>query len=107
MAAEILREDDNQIVIEITIVKHSSFVDCENEIQDRLNEVGCLATARCLENFDTDGTPIIMGNQKFTAKKEKVQKTMKLRMGRFPFLLPIQRGWIWPYSVGSQRSYHG
>ncbi len=81
MPTEILHEDDESIVIQITIPKHSNFVDCENEIQNRLNEVGGLATGRCLEGFDTDGSPIVMGNQKLTAKKDKVPKNYETPYG--------------------------
>ena len=47
MAAQIIREDDDSIVIELTFSKHSSFLQAEEQIQDQLNEAGRLATERC------------------------------------------------------------
>ena len=75
MAAQLLREDDDQLVIEITVPKSRDFLQCEDDIQDALNEAGRLATAKCLEDFDADGSPVIMGGgEKLTAKRTKVSK---------------------------------
>ena len=82
MAAKLVREDSENVVIEISIPKKSCFMDCEEEIQEHLNEAGALATKSCLADFDTDGSPIMIGNQKFTAKKEKVPKNYETPFGR-------------------------
>ena len=37
MAAQIIREDDDSIVIELTFSKHSSFLHAEEQIQDQLS----------------------------------------------------------------------
>jgi hypothetical protein len=74
MSAELIREDAEQLVIQFTVSKSESFQECEELIQKALNEAGGLATQRCLEDFDTDGSPIIIAGQKFTAKRTKVPK---------------------------------
>jgi hypothetical protein len=40
----------------------------EIAIQEALNEAGCLATGELLKRFDTDGSPIIVGQTKLTSK---------------------------------------
>ena len=60
MAAKLVREDSENVVIEISIPKKSCFMDCEEEIQEHLNEAGALATKSCLADFDTDGSPIMI-----------------------------------------------
>lgn len=81
MPAKLVRQDHDYLVIEISIPIHSCFMECEEEIQRQLNEGGKLATASCLSDFDTDGTPIIIGNQKLTAKKTKVPKDYETPFG--------------------------
>ncbi len=81
MAATIVNEEDDQIVVQISFSKSRCMIECEEEIQKQLNEAGKLATKSCLEDFDTDGSPIIMGNQKFTAKKVKVTKIYETPYG--------------------------
>ena len=81
MAATIVSDDDDKIVIRVSIPKHRCMLKCEEEIQKQLNEAGKSATKSCLEDFDTDGSPIIMGNQKFTAKKVKVAKQYETPYG--------------------------
>ncbi len=53
-----------QIEVEFT----DSMLDSEDLIQDKLNELGALVTHDLLETFDTDGSPIVMGSQKWTTK---------------------------------------
>lgn len=84
MSAELLSEDDSQLVIQVTIPKSRDFLQCEDQIQDALNDVGRLATAKCLEDFDTDGSPIIMGGEKLTAKRTKVVKKYESPYGLAP-----------------------
>jgi len=74
MPAKLLREDADQVVFEVTIPKSRDFLQCEEQIQDALNDAGRLATGKCLEDFDTDGSPIIIGREKHTAKNAKVSK---------------------------------
>jgi hypothetical protein len=43
-------------------------LDYEEQIQDGLNQAGVLASVACLETFDTDGSPIVLGGTKLTSK---------------------------------------
>jgi len=58
MHSTLIKENENQIVIQITIPKSRDFLQCEDNIQDALPQAGCLATQKCLEEFDLDGSPI-------------------------------------------------
>jgi hypothetical protein len=40
----------------------------ENATCDALNQAGTLATANFLKRFDTDGSPIVIGQTKLTSK---------------------------------------
>jgi hypothetical protein len=71
MAAEVKLQrnaDRVQITLELTLRPGTSMLDYEQQILDALNESGCLATRECLEEFDTDGTPIVIGGIKLTSK---------------------------------------
>lgn len=58
-------------------------LDCEEQILDALNEAGRLATRECLEQFDTDGSPIIVGGAKLTSKG-RVGKDYQTPYGEVP-----------------------
>lgn len=93
MAVQITREDDDSIVIELTFAKHSSFLQAEEQIQDQLNSAGRLATERCLADFDSDGSPMMVGNTKLTAKKQRVEKKYEspfgaIRVQRYAYQSP-------------------
>ena len=81
MSAQLIDEDANQLVIQITVTKSGDFLQCEEQIQSALNDAGRLATERCLEDFDSDGSPIIIANQKLTAKRTKVSKKYETPYG--------------------------
>ena len=40
----------------------------EDKLQTACNEVGLLSTEMALKRFDTDGSPIVVGRIKYTAK---------------------------------------
>lgn len=81
MAAKVLRETETEVVIELTVPKSRDFFRCEENIQEALNQAGRLATGTCLEDFDTDGSPIILDGEKYTAKRSKVGKDYECRYG--------------------------
>ena len=81
MSAEVLHENEKEMVIQITIPKSRDFMECEELIQKALNEGGCLATQKCLEEFDADGSPIKIGSEVLTAKREKVSKKYETPYG--------------------------
>lgn len=81
MSAKVIRSDRDEVVIELTIPKNSNFLEAEEQIQHSLNDAGRLATQNCLEDFDTDGSPLIVGSQKLTAKKKPVAKKYESPFG--------------------------
>jgi hypothetical protein len=87
MAATLISEDAHQLVIQISIPKSRDFLQCEEQIQDALNEAGRLATGKCLKDFDTDGSPIVMSGHKLTAKRTKIGKKYETPFG----VVPVER----------------
>jgi hypothetical protein len=81
MKARVLREDENEITIEVSLRKSSAFLECEENIQDAANEFGKLATERCLESCDSDGSPIRVAGRTLTAKKAKVARNYNTPYG--------------------------
>jgi hypothetical protein len=71
MSATIVSQTDNQLTLQIEITLDGSMMQMEEHIQDALNEAGILATCKALEQFDTDGSPILLINTKLTARKQK------------------------------------
>lgn len=84
MVAELIDETENELVIQIRISKSHDFVECEELIQKALNEGGLLATQKSLESFDSDGSPVVFGGQKLTAKAKKVSKKYETPYGSVP-----------------------
>jgi len=50
-----------QITFHLTLRPGTSMMDYEEQILEALNESGRLVTQECLEEFDTDGSPILLG----------------------------------------------
>src|SRR4051794_18026215 len=68
MSAAIVARTDSAFTIQVEIPYHSSMLDFEEVIQQRLNEAGVLATGEVLQQFDADGSPITVGDTKLTSK---------------------------------------
>ena len=68
MSATIVNEAANSVTIQIVIPFHRSMLEAENAIQDVLNEAGTWASANFLHRFDTDGSPIVIGQTNLTSK---------------------------------------
>lgn len=68
MSATIVNETADSLTIQVVIKFNPSMLDAENAICDALNQAGTLATANVLKRFDTDGSPIVMGQTKLTSK---------------------------------------
>jgi hypothetical protein len=68
MPAAIIARSETTFTVQIEIPYGSSMLDCELTLQQRLNEAGTLATAEFLQRFDTDGSPIQVGDTKLTSK---------------------------------------
>ena len=57
-----------QISVELNFQPGTSMMDYEEQILQALNEAGRQATGHCLEQFDADGSPIVIGGVKLTSK---------------------------------------
>ena len=68
MPAAIVARSQTGFTVQIEIPYGSSMLDSEEAIQQRLNEAGALATGEVLRRFDTDGSPITVGDTKLTSK---------------------------------------
>ncbi|NET40189.1 MAG: ISKra4 family transposase [Cyanothece sp. SIO1E1] len=68
MPAAIVSSDAHSVTIQVTIPFGHSMLASEDEIQSGLNLAGQLATSKALEQFDSDGSPIERGGQRWTSK---------------------------------------
>lgn len=67
-SVKIIKNDANGFSIQIDFNFNKSMLKAEEEILEKLNEVGSIATGKMLAQFDSDGSPIKIGNQTFTSK---------------------------------------
>ena len=74
MPAAIVARTAAAFTIQVEVPYGSSMLDFEEVIQQRLNEVGVLATTEALHQFDADGSPIQIGDTKLTTKGKLVKE---------------------------------
>lgn len=77
MKANIISQDEKEIVIQIKVELESSMLKTEESIQQSLNQAGCLATKIALAQYDSNGDPIMVDGEKYTSKGqiEKIYQT--------------------------------
>ena len=68
MTATLINETADGLTIQIVIPFERSMLEAESAICDALNEAGTLASANFLKRFDSDGTPIVIGQTTLTSK---------------------------------------
>ncbi len=68
MSATIVNETANSLTLQVVIKFNRSMLEAESAICDALNQAGTLATGNFLKRFDTDGSPIVVGQTKLTSK---------------------------------------
>ncbi len=71
MSAHIICSENDSVTIEVTIEMTNSMLKSEEAILEAVNEVGNLASQEALKSFDTDGSPIIIGPNKWTSKGQE------------------------------------
>src|SRR3954471_10141140 len=71
MSATIIERQENAVTIQIHIPLSRSMLDTEEVIQQALNQAGVLASAEALKQFDTDGSPLLLGSTRFTTKGQE------------------------------------
>lgn len=81
MAAKYKLEADGSVTITMNIKPQGSMLEQEEQIAAALAEVGRLATALSLKEFDTDGRPLIVENVKHTSRGQEKKHT-KRRTGK-------------------------
>src|SRR5271155_5034670 len=68
MSAQIIDRTESGFTVQVTIPYNHSMLDFEETLQEQLNAAGVLATQEGLRQFDTDGSPIIVGPIQLTSK---------------------------------------
>lgn len=71
MSATIIERQETGVTIQIHIPLSRSMLDTEEAIQQGLNQAGVLATAEALKQFDTDGSPLLIGSTRWTSKGQE------------------------------------
>jgi hypothetical protein len=77
MPTQLISTTAKKIIVQVEMNLSSSMLESEAAIQQSLNEAGTVATEELLKNFDTDGSPIQVGANKYTSKGqvEKIYQT--------------------------------
>ena len=68
MSATLIERHEDAVTIQVRIPLSRSLLTTEQAIQQALNEAGLLATAEALQQFDTDGSPLQIGQARYTSK---------------------------------------
>ena len=71
MPATIIERQENSVTIQVHIPLTRSRLDTEEALQQALNQAGVLATAEALQQFDTDGSPLLLGATRWTSKGQE------------------------------------
>jgi len=66
--ARVVRRSGTEVTVEVTVELGGTLLEMEGAIQEASNAVGCCATEEALKCFDTDGSPIRVGEIKLTAR---------------------------------------
>ena len=83
MDVEIIKKTSKGILVQVYIsTTGKDMLTQEEAIQTAVNEAGKLATEYVLSQYDTDGSPINVGKEKYTSKG-KVSKTYQCPFGEF------------------------
>ena len=81
MTVSIVERNAEQVTIQIQIPLSSAFLlESEETIQTVLNEAGTVASGEALKQFDTDGSALEIGGEKWTSKG-KMAKTYQTPYG--------------------------
>ena len=86
---KITSQTPESVTIEFTVqLDSSSMLKSEDNILEALNGAGRLAAGVALEQFDTDGSAIVLGQTKLTSKG-KYNKTYETQWGKIDVSLTI------------------
>jgi hypothetical protein len=89
VSASIKTVSGDTVTLEVTVQLNDSMLDSEQAIQSSLNEAGSLATGEALKRFDTDGSRLEIGGEKWFSKGEvnKIYQTPygEVELGRYVY----------------------
>src|SRR5215207_6600429 len=71
MSATIIERQESSVTIQVSIPLSRSLLETEEAIQQTLNQAGVLATAEALQQFDTDGSPLLTGATRWTSRGQE------------------------------------
>src|SRR5215813_8287671 len=71
MSATLIERHEDAVTIQVRIPLSRSLLLTEQAIQQALNEAGLLATTEALKQFDTDGSPLQIGQARYTSKGQE------------------------------------
>lgn len=71
MSVKIISDDGQELTLQVKVDISGSMLEAEEKIQAVCNAVGLLSTEKALEYFDTDGTPLRVGEKKIYRKGER------------------------------------
>ncbi len=74
MTAKIIERREKTFTVEVKIPYKKNMMEFEEKIQEAVNEVGVVATKEALEQYDTDGTEIMIGEIKYTSKGKESKR---------------------------------
>jgi hypothetical protein len=66
--ATVVKRSGDEVTVEMTVRLSGSLLEMEEAIQEATNAAGCCITEEALKRFDTDGSPIRVGETKLTAR---------------------------------------
>jgi hypothetical protein len=68
MSLSLIESTKDGFTLQLSFKYSKSMLQGEKDILEIINNAGAMATGKLLEQFDTDGSSIIKGNQTFTSK---------------------------------------
>ena len=71
MSVKIISDDGRELTLQIKVDLSGSMLEAEEKIQAICNAVGSVSTGKALEYFDTDGTPLKVGEKKIHGESER------------------------------------
>ena len=74
MSVEIISQDGSELTLAVKVDISGSMLSIEEKIQSACNEAGIAVTQSALQRFDADGSPIIVGGIKYTARTQDAQE---------------------------------
>ena len=66
-------DESGKLTLQISVDINGPILEVEERIQQALNGAGCALTEKALEQFDTDGSPVMTGSIKWTRRCRNTQ----------------------------------